>query len=539
VDRPSPFDRPFPASSCLHSTLRWSVAASRHRHAGIAFLVIRGGRIIRAEGRPIAQGLVGEIRRTVAGSRIHVDHRHDEIEFDLVVRGSGSYSVGDVTYELRAGTLIWLAAGQTHRLVRAPQLEMWVTSLRAELFSPEELTAIRLQPSRILPGDELVDLDRLLSQVAQDSDAPATYNAGIAYAVRRAVRASRDAPPAHLKTMHPAVTRALMLLRRKGADFSLSQLAEESGVAAPYLSRLLVEHTNRSFVDWRNRIRLERFIEHFRPGTNLLHAALDAGFGSYARFHHVFSEAVGCSPRDWAEKPEAGRMPGTDAAGGPSVTLPTSPALSIRQRWTRLATPISPVLTEYLGPDFIERLVAASPLRSNVWTTGPTPGVTLAPDTVRMFLAGLAALDAQKAAAFGAMLEEHDFAGLFAGVLHAYDFTPNALADATAAFILLLWVTMTGAPDPSHEQAHAVLRQVTQVLQHWPLPTPDRAHAIQTALIGHFVVIFQALQAARASGDERALGQLQALAAENGRALLGPGFAPLVLSGDGLRPGQR
>lgn len=523
---------------CAFHTQR-AVVASRHPHADIAFLVIRGGSAIRSQRQPIADGLTGHIRRTVAGSRVHVDHRHDEIEFDLVVRGSGSYSVGDVSYELRAGTLIWLAAGQTHRLVRAPQLEMWVTTLRPELFGPDELTTVRLQPSRILPGHELVDLDRLLSQVAQDSDEPATYNAGIAYAVRRAVRASRDAPPARLKTLHPAVTRALMLLRQRGADFSLSELAEESGVAAPYLSRLLVEHTNRSFVEWRNRIRLERFIEDFKPGTNLLHAALDAGFGSYARFHHVFSEAVGCSPSEWAEHHEAGRTIEEHALGSTDVTVPTSPALSIRQRWTRLVAPINPVLMDWLGAEFVERLVAARPSRGNIWTAGPMPGVTLTLDNVRDFLSGLATLDAAHAGAFGTMLEEHDFAGHFFGVLDAYEFKPNALTDATAAFILLLWVVITGTPDPSHDQAHAVRRQVAQVLQHWPEPTPDRARAIQTALIVHFVVIFHALQAARASGDGRALGQLREVMAEAGQRLLGPGFALLTLSGDGLRPGRR
>ena len=59
--------------------------------------------------RDIPAGLVGEIRRTVAGARFDVDHRHAELEFDLVVRGSGSFTLDNENYALKPGTLIWLA----------------------------------------------------------------------------------------------------------------------------------------------------------------------------------------------------------------------------------------------------------------------------------------------------------------------------------------------------------------------------------------------------------------------------------------------
>lgn len=62
--------------------------------------------------RDIPAGLVGEIRRTVAGGRFDVDHRHAELEFDLVVRGSGSFTLDNENYVLKPGTLIWLVPAQ-------------------------------------------------------------------------------------------------------------------------------------------------------------------------------------------------------------------------------------------------------------------------------------------------------------------------------------------------------------------------------------------------------------------------------------------
>ncbi len=52
-------------------------------------------------------------------------------------------------------------------------------------------------------------------------------------------------------------------------------------------------------VDFRNRIRLGRFFNLYGTGQRhtMLHAALEAGFGSYPQFHRVFKRELGCSPR--------------------------------------------------------------------------------------------------------------------------------------------------------------------------------------------------------------------------------------------------
>jgi AraC-like DNA-binding protein len=55
-----------------------------------------------------------------------------------------------------------------------------------------------------------------------------------------------------------------------------------------------------SLVDYRNRLRLDRFAGLVDRGcTNLLEAALEAGFGSYAQFYRVFRAQVHASPRDY------------------------------------------------------------------------------------------------------------------------------------------------------------------------------------------------------------------------------------------------
>jgi AraC-like DNA-binding protein len=55
-----------------------------------------------------------------------------------------------------------------------------------------------------------------------------------------------------------------------------------------------------SVVGYRNRVRIERFLGLVDlGGGNLLAAALDAGFGSYAQFHRVFRRLLGVTPKEY------------------------------------------------------------------------------------------------------------------------------------------------------------------------------------------------------------------------------------------------
>lgn len=494
---------------------------------------------MRDQGRPIPAGLVGEVRRTVAGARLHIDHLHEEVEFDLIVRGSGSFTLGNTTYDLRPGTLIWLRPGQQHRLVRSPPLEMWVACIHPELLEPGWIAEIAAQPSRLLPGEELIDLDRLLSQVAQDSDEPATYNAGIAYAVKRAQRASRDRPPAHVKLMHPAVARALRLLRVSDTALSLTQLAEATGIAAPYLSRLLVEHTNRSFVDWRNRIRLERFMALYHPGMNLLSLSFDAGFGSYARFHQVFSDTIGCTPSEWAHHAHpAAVLPPDVSTEMPAADygLPAAGNLSVRQRWIRLVPLIGPAIGACLGKSFLDRLLAAgrAPF-GDEQASFPAFDEGLSAIEVDNVVASLRKDHPTDAEELAELIRAHDFAGTFAGVVEAFEMSPVRLSDAVTAFAIALWTAINGSADPGLDQAHAVDRQVKHALLETPSKRdPQGVRAAHAALLCHFVVVYHAIQAARAIGDPRTLDQLSVAARIASRKAFGSDMMHITLTSHGF-----
>jgi AraC-like DNA-binding protein len=95
------------------------------------------------------------------------------------------------------------------------------------------------------------------------------------------------------------VSRAVELMHRL-PGLERAQLAARLGTTESRLGKLFKAEMGFSVGDYRNRLRLEAFLRLVeRSGGNLLEAALDAGFGSYAQFHRVFRNLLGTTPREY------------------------------------------------------------------------------------------------------------------------------------------------------------------------------------------------------------------------------------------------
>jgi AraC-like DNA-binding protein len=105
---------------------------------------------------------------------------------------------------------------------------------------------------------------------------------------------------------HPLVRQTVRLLT-KDPSLGGKDLASSQNISLSRLARVFKAEMGMSLVEYRNRLRLERFqVLLDAGGENLLAAALAAGFGSYAQFHRVFRALRGTTPRAYLR--ERGRM---------------------------------------------------------------------------------------------------------------------------------------------------------------------------------------------------------------------------------------
>ena len=246
-------------------------------------------------------------------------HRHDELEFNLVTAGQARYLFTDRRYDLAPGTLIWLFPDHDHVLIdQTPDYRMWIVVIRPEALrrlchGAGSATLLERDPqgeiSRQLHADDARTLASLLRRVAAAEDVDRS-NAGLGYVVLEAWAMFQRAEALTVsQEVHPAVERAAYLLSSEGQDMTIDQIARRAGLSSSRLSRLFKQQVGLTLVAYRNRRRVERFIECYGRGRRrtVTEAALEAGFGSYPQFHRVFREVMNQSPAEYRQSIEQAR----------------------------------------------------------------------------------------------------------------------------------------------------------------------------------------------------------------------------------------
>jgi AraC-like DNA-binding protein len=100
----------------------------------------------------------------------------------------------------------------------------------------------------------------------------------------------------------PRVAKQAARLLAEDPALTAEQLGAHLSLSPSRVARVFKAAMGVSLVDYRNRVRLERFAQYLdETGNNLLEAALLAGFGSYAQFHRVFVAHRGTTPGRYAK----------------------------------------------------------------------------------------------------------------------------------------------------------------------------------------------------------------------------------------------
>jgi AraC-like DNA-binding protein len=268
-------------------------------------------------------------RRDGVALRMVEPHSHDEFEINLVTSGRATYIVSGERKVLRPRSLIWLFPEQEHILQNfTSDFTMWILVISPE-FTEQMVPRIPILAERD-PGTVLMrtipsKCVRLLDEVAQELSTGFQpldcHELGLAWWLTSAWNAyeygdSKDAGP-----LHSAVSRAMALLRENPSK-NLRTLAQQTRISPSQLSRLFKRQAGVSITDFRNRLRLDIFVDRCDGArdSSMFELAKDSGFGSYAQFSRVFRRHMGCSPETYYRTLRQKKQPQSH--------LPNKPALS-------------------------------------------------------------------------------------------------------------------------------------------------------------------------------------------------------------------
>lgn len=235
-------------------------------------------------------------------------HSHEEFEVDLVVSGRGTCVVAGERRVLRPRTLIWLCPDQEHILQKfTNDFTMWIVVVSPE-FAQQMAVRVPILGERD-PGAALIrtvpsKCARLLDQIAQELSTGFQpldcHQLGLAWWLASAWNAYQYGDSKDAGSLHSAVARAMALLREDPSK-NLKALSEKTRISPSQLSRLFKRQVGISITDYRNRLRLDAFVERCDVESEgaMFELARDSGFGSYAQFSRVFRRQMGICPEKY------------------------------------------------------------------------------------------------------------------------------------------------------------------------------------------------------------------------------------------------
>jgi AraC-like DNA-binding protein len=233
-------------------------------------------------------------------------HQHPVWELNQLQCGEIEYEVCGERGTLSAGECIFIPPHTPHVLLRASaEAALWVLELGQSLHAHSV-------GSRPL-GDAFVTQPPLEYFRAVSRSARRLWLRPRGEELARATAAALEllahppagVPPRPPAPVHPAVTRARRICEQlsDAGEVAIDEIARRAGISGSRLSHLFQEQVGITPLQYRNYCKVQEFVRRW-DGTerSLLQVALEAGFGSYPRFHRVFSQVCGAPPRehvDW------------------------------------------------------------------------------------------------------------------------------------------------------------------------------------------------------------------------------------------------
>ncbi|MCF7944711.1 MAG: AraC family transcriptional regulator [Spirochaetia bacterium] len=233
-------------------------------------------------------------------------HYHDSYECNLIYSGSAKYYINNKRFTLHKRNSIWIPPYQKHYLMEtSDNFTMLVCFFRKSLIQSvctEEWTKMLLDDTymhelewRRLRKEDYWAIQSFSSSLMETEGQKDLYHAGLAWLVLQTWKFYLRGEPVAGGSIHPSVAKAIKILYSE-LDIGTEELARRVGVSRSYLSRQFALEMGTNIVDWRNFIRIEKYLKQKNEDLNILDRALDAGFGSYAQFYRVHRQVLGYPP---------------------------------------------------------------------------------------------------------------------------------------------------------------------------------------------------------------------------------------------------
>lgn len=227
-----------------------------------------------------------------SGHRLE-SHAHDWGQLIYAASGTMQVTTGDRLWLVPPTRALWAPAGMPHAIEMRGTVAMRTIYVPPAQALPKNCRAMEIAP---LLREVILHIVGLRLLRARE---PAHLH--LAQVFLDLIAAAKSLP---LYVPMPGDARAAQVARMLDDDPArgdgIAALARAVGMSTRTLQRVFREETGLRFVEWRQRLRLQRAIARLELGASVTEAGADAGYASTSAFIAAFRAQIGTTPARYA-----------------------------------------------------------------------------------------------------------------------------------------------------------------------------------------------------------------------------------------------
>ncbi|MGM7724241.1 AraC family transcriptional regulator [Metabacillus sp. Hm71] len=243
-------------------------------------------------------------------------HRHDYLEFSLVIEGQGHEVINGKKHEMEAGTFTFILPYQIHEIVAEKDRPLILFNCIFDLGLIHDIGLqgllsetgeSELNPYLKLNDEYFYKIKRNLEEMYEEYNGNKPYKEIVIKAKLTEVlilfERNRKGKQIHSISNNHSAKKGIIwdiiqyIHLHYQEDITLSKLAKQFHVSVPYLSELFKEHVGLNFVHFLHEIRIRHACSLLTSTTiPVTEIALEVGYQSFQTFSRVFKEQKKISP---------------------------------------------------------------------------------------------------------------------------------------------------------------------------------------------------------------------------------------------------
>lgn len=242
-----------------------------------------------------------EMESSISTQLDYAAHLHEHIEFGYVLSGSCDICVDDKSYKLNVGDVFIVFPNQIHRYENSKNIKSYLT-----IFSPDYLPELKKTFMNKIPQSPVITENTShilkLFDIFFDKDANLSVQAqrGIILAIIGITMQNTTLVNQDKYNISTVKNMLIFCNSHYSEPITISDVADHLHISRSHVAHIFRNKLNTSFSQYINDKRMSLACDILKnTHMSVTEVAFSSGFSSLRTFNRIFSQHMGCSPREY------------------------------------------------------------------------------------------------------------------------------------------------------------------------------------------------------------------------------------------------